>query len=106
MIAEYKQIKIHQGATGIVRPGWVIDGGHFENPDNHTLIGIVLPENEREYYVPDTVKYLTRGELIARALDIHSRFPMKKPVMTGMGYMNDAEVTQRVNEWCDQKNQN
>lgn len=105
MIAEYKLIKLYAGVTGVVTPGWIIDGGYFKDPDNHTMIGTVLPENEREYYVPDTVKYLTKSELIERVLDIHERHPTSIQLDTVFIDMTSAEITDRVNIWCEARGQ-
>jgi len=105
MIVEYKLIKLYAGVTGMMVPGWVEDGGYFKDPDNYTIIGVVLPETEREYYVPDTINILTREELIIRVLELHSRYPMQMPISTGYRDMTEDEVVVRINDWCNQKEQ-
>jgi len=68
------------------------------------MVGWVLPESDREFYVPDTVTELSRAEFIARSQAIHAATPMTKmnddpgqdPVV-----MTDAEVVAEAGTWYD-----
>ena len=57
-------------------PGFIGDRGHHFNPTDKTFIGWV--EDERDYYVPDSVIVLTKEEFVARQLGIHAASPMLK----------------------------
>jgi len=73
MIVEYKLNKSENG--NMIVPPWVENCGHFFDPITKTYIGFVSSENNREFYVPDTVNYLTVDELKTRVRGI----PMRKP---------------------------
>lgn len=73
MIVEYK---LDAGPHGMVTPYWVKDGGYFQDPDNHTLVGWTPDKPEREFKVPDSVLVLNKEQMISRVLNIHARYPM------------------------------
>lgn len=73
MIVEYK---LDAGPRGMVTPYWVKDGGYFQDPDNHTLVGWTPNKPGREFKIPDSVLTLTQDAFVSRILDIHSRYPM------------------------------
>ena len=95
MIIEYKLHPIPQGGMKI--PDFVTDGGHWQNPDDFTLIGTV-PDGA-EYYVPDTLTILTLEELQARQRAIHAKYPMTKG--TEGDNMTDDEVNAVIKAWVD-----
>lgn len=97
MIVEYK---LDAGPQGMVTPYWVKDGGYFQDPDNHTLIGWTPDKPAREFKVPDSVLVLTREILAARLLSIHSRYPMRD--FEG-NTLSDAQVLDISNAWYDSK---
>lgn len=86
-------------------PDFVGDRGHWFNPGNNTYIGWV--DDERDYYVPDTVASLTKSEFVTRQLGIHATSPFTKPATEGAGpdservEMTDAEVTTQAEAWFD-----
>lgn len=83
-------------------PSWVEDGGYFVDPDNNTLIGWSPDLTDRDYYVPDSVIELNRAGLVARVLDISTRYPAIKPGEDGTRVpVTDEELTAMVNTWCD-----
>ena len=101
-VVEYKLHKVGKNAQRA--PEWVDDGGYWQNPADNTMVGWVLPESDREFYVPDTVTELSRAEFIARSQAIHAAAPMTKmnndlsldPVV-----MTDAEVVTEAGTWYD-----
>lgn len=76
IVIEYKKHLIN-GATQ--NPDWVVQGDFFQNPEDNTFIGVVLPEEERDYYIPDSLITLSRDAVINRCLLIHKKFPYKTP---------------------------
>lgn len=99
MILEYMLIKENDKMRA---PSWVEDGGYFRDPDNFTMVGWTPAEGVREYYVPDTVLKLTLEQLVARVLDINSRYPMKN--MDDV-VLTDEEVIAMVTAWYNSKEQ-
>ena len=95
-IIEYKLHPIPQGGMRI--PDFVTDGGYWQNPDDHTLIGTV-PDGV-EYYVPDTVTTYTLAELQARQRAIHAIYPMKVG-LPDSDDMTDTQVDAAVKAWVD-----
>lgn len=77
-------------------PAWVKDGGMWLDPDNHTYIGFVLDESDREYYVPDTLVELTVAEVKTRVLDINSRYPA---LDEEGAELTEEELTASVDNW-------
>ena len=72
---EYKKVLVNGKP---VDPEWVIHGSFLFDKTNRTLIGLVEEEQNREYYIPDTVVYLTEEEIIQRHLNIHEADPFLK----------------------------
>ena len=61
---------------------------------------IGLGPDSSEYYIPDTVTYLTVAETKTRQLAIHAKYPMQKQ-NEDMSYsdMSDAEVEAEIDAW-------
>tara|TARA_R100000951_G_C2638128_1_gene179957 strand:- start:54 stop:362 length:309 start_codon:yes stop_codon:yes gene_type:complete len=97
MILEYKLIR----EMDVMRaPSWIEDGGHFRDPDNHTMIGWSPDKPAREYYIPSTVIRLTSEELNTRVLNIHSRYPFKDSGLDGsISTLTTDQVTAQVTAW-------
>lgn len=74
-VVEYKMHVINNKG-GATAPLWVDDGGYHTSPIDKTKIGWVLPEADREYYVPDTVTELSKSDFVTRQLAIHAVEPM------------------------------
>ena len=73
-VIEYKLHKV--GPRGQMQaPDWVDDGGYWGNNADHTLVGWVAAEADRENWVPDTVIELSRADFITRAQGIHATTP-------------------------------
>jgi hypothetical protein len=96
MIIEYKLHPVpYRGKKTMKIPDFVTDGGHWGNPDDHTLIGSV-PEGA-EYYVPDTVITYTLAELQTRQLAIHAKYPMRN--LEEDRVLTEEEVKTAVADW-------
>ena len=74
-IAEYK-LHGNPAGKGMITPGFIQNGGYYLNPDDYTMLGFV--DDPAEYYLPDTLVYLTLAEAKARQLAIHAKYPMQK----------------------------
>ena len=96
-IIEYK---LHPAKPmGMKVPDFVVDGGYWNDPDTHTLIG-TIPDGTK-YYVPDTVTEYSLAELQARQRAIHAKYPMTKR-MEGDN-MTDDEVNAVIKAWVDER---
>ena len=99
-VVEYKHHISHMGKIEV--PGWVMDRGYWFNPADHTYLGWVLPEADREYLIPDTVDEKTKAQCAARALVIHHTSPFTDDSIDGTGpAMDSAAVTTMMNNWYD-----
>ena len=96
-VIEYKMNIKENGSLEI--PGYVLDRGNMRNPDNHTFVGWVKPESEREYWVPDTIVELSKEDFVTRGMTIHASYPYKNEDDTDM---TDAEATTMLQAWYDQ----
>lgn len=102
-VIEYK-FQISETGKNVI-PGYVEDRGHWYNPADHTYVGWVKAEADREYWVPDTIEELTKAEMVTRVLGMHAANPMM--VMDSDGtvsetQMTDNEVTTMVEAWYDE----
>lgn len=102
-VVEYKHHINHMGKIEV--PGYIVDRGYWGNPADKTYLGWVLPEADREYYVPDTLTELTKAECVTRALEIHAASPFTiqndaDPEAEATN-MTNAEVTTMIEEWYD-----
>lgn len=115
-VIEYK-LHVINPQKHMQAPHWVIDGGHWHNSVDKTMVGWVPAEADREYYVPDTVTTLTKAELNTRMLAIHATTKYQKrtaverdsngdPIIPEnysdtFEDMTEAEVTTMSNDWYD-----
>lgn len=99
-VVEYKHHISHMGKIEV--PGWVMDRGYWFNPADHTYLGWVLPEADREYLIPDTVDEKTKAQCVTRALVMHHTTPFRNDSVGGDGpAMDSAAVTTMMNDWYD-----
>ena len=96
------EYKLHAPANGVGMsiPPWVHNGGHWYKEADYTMIG--FSPDTTEYYIPDSVDFLTLAELKARQVAIHANYPYK--VMGADGQptaddMTNAQVETMVDEW-------
>jgi hypothetical protein len=99
-VAEYM---LHaQGNTRQV-PDFIGDRGHWFNPSDHTYVGWI--SETRDFYVPDTIEYLTKESFVQRILSIHSVYPYKKRLEDEETReeveMTIEEVTLQAETWYD-----
>jgi len=101
-VVEYKHHINHMGKIEV--PGWVKDRGYWANAADHTYLGWVEAEADREYLIPDTVDTKDKAACVTRALAIHAVTPYKNhsddPESEGTD-MTDAEVTTMIESWYD-----
>ena len=96
------EYKLHAPADGhgMSIPSWVTNGGHWYKGDDYSMIGFA--PDTTEYYIPDSVTFLTLDELKARQVAVHANYPYK--VMDSNGQptaddMTNAQVETWVEEW-------
>ena len=106
-VVEYK-MHVVTNKGGATAPLWVDDGGYHTSPIDKTKVGWVLPEADREYYVPDTVIELSKSEFVTRQLAIHAVQPFQNQPEDSDGQpagdpvdMTNAEVTTEMESWYD-----
>jgi hypothetical protein len=85
-------------------PEWVGDRGHWYDPATETYVGWV--DDVRDFYLPDTVVFLSKEDLVQRVLTMHASSPMMKmdpenPGPDNMVAMTEAEVRTTVEAWYD-----
>lgn len=84
----------------LIIPEWVQDRGHWMNSAN-TFIGWV--DDDREYYIPDSVVNVSKTKLKNRLLAMHAENPfMKDDDLDNPVPMSDTEVTNMSNNWYDE----
>jgi len=99
-VAEYM---LHANGHKREVPNFIGDRGHWYNPTDHTYIGWI--SENRDYYVPDTINYLTKDQFVARSLSIHSVTPFRKRdpngTMEEVLEMTVEEVTAQAEQWYE-----
>ena len=98
-VIEYKFVINHLGKMEI--PGYVEDRGHWHNPDDHTYLGWVPAEGDREYWVPDTIQEKDRDAVIARGIAMHSANTMTYDSDGVEVNYDSAGVTTLMGDWYD-----
>ena len=103
-VVEYKMHAVtNKGGTRA--PLWVTDGGYHTSPIDHTKVGWVEPEADREYYVPNTVNELSKTDFINRQLEIHAINPMVDTRESDGEFidieLDSAQVTTISGNWYD-----
>lgn len=103
-IVEYMLHRNDQGHK--IVPPFIIDGGHWWNPADFTMVGWV--EDQRDYYVPDSLLILTREQFASRILTMHVVNPFIQNNGSGLNLdpsnntpMTDEQVVELANEWYD-----
>ena len=100
-MAKYLEYKLHapMNGHGMSTPSFITNGGHWYNDDK--MISIE-PDEDPEYYVPDTVKVFTADQLKERQVDVHAAAPYKVMGEDGQPTADDmtnAQVETMVDEW-------
>lgn len=108
MIVEYKLEKVRARSDAKKTPIWIDDGGHWYNSINHTYVGYI--RDDVEYYIPSTLKTLTRDSFISRMQTIHATHPLYKPQVNEDGVVDigaeqiaytDEELITAMGSWWD-----
>lgn len=111
-VIEYMMHRIDGGNAKKV-PDWVGSRGHWFRSSDNTYIGWI--DDDRDYFVPDTIVTLTKAEFTTRLLALHSEDPFRKDVLDENGdptydpstghrifeNKTDAEVTAEAEAWYD-----
>lgn len=99
-VAEY-MFQLQNGKKVI--PDFIKDRGHWYNPADHTFIGWI--SDHRDYYVPDSIVYLDKEQLVQRLLKMHATSPFAKFSEPGMELeseiMTELEVREQAESWYD-----
>jgi hypothetical protein len=96
IVIEYK---MHKSGDETSTPDWVLNGGWFLDSRN-TYIGVISHKNDRNYYVPETVREVTKAELLTRLLIIQDSSPeLHKAFVSIEGPLDSSEIESYVNEW-------
>ena len=100
-VVEYMLQRV-SGSSKSEIPGFIGDRGHWYNSADHTYIGWI--DDERDYYVPDTIVTLTKEEFVTRTLAMHAQNPMQKDMENPDAEpvaMTTEEVTTVAEDWYD-----
>lgn len=100
-VIEYMLLR-DNGSHQRFTPGFVKDRGYLQSPIDNSLIGWV--EDDRDFYVPDTIVTLTKEEFVQRQLAIHAKFPIQGTVEEESGeadILTEDEVRAGAEEWYD-----
>jgi len=80
-VVEYMLHRINGGSRRAV-PEFIGDRGHHQSPIDKSFIGWI--DEDRDYFVPDSVVTLTKSEFVTRQLEIHNT--------EGHAFMTEVEV--------------
>ena len=90
-------------------PGFVYDRGHWHNPANDTWVGWVRTKND--FYVPNTLKTLTREDFVLRCIAVHAVQPIVVRSTNAEGPVGpeafttlttEAEIREHAETWYNQ----
>jgi hypothetical protein len=91
-IVEYK---LNITADGVsIHPPYIKSHAFYDSVSN-THLGYVLPESERDYWVPDTLVELTEQEAVDRCVSGN----IARVMNPGDTEMTDSELEQAVRDW-------
>jgi hypothetical protein len=87
-------------------PGFIHDRAHWYNPEDETFVGWV--KSKTDYYVPNTLKQLTKEDFVQRCFRIHAVEPImvfdENSGIPGMGMTaltTEDEVRAHAEKWYD-----
>lgn len=89
-----------QGGKKVI-PDFIEDRGHWYNSADHTFVGWI--RDDRDFYVPDSIVYLSKEDLVQRLLGMHNVNPFAKPTEPGAEAvtMTEVEVREQAEAWYD-----
>lgn len=105
-VVEY-MLHVYDGDHRRHIPGFIHDRGHWYNPSNSTWVG--WTKTNPDFYVPNTLKTLTKEDFVQRCIAIHNVEPIMvpNPDAEGPGLNNfvalttEAEVRAHAEDWYD-----
>lgn len=101
-VIEYMLHRVNGGSRKEI-PGFVGDRGHWMSPIDGSFIGWI--DDDRDYFVPDTIESLTREQFISRQLAIHAQHPFQQEMdptsETPPADLTEQEVTDLMGTWYD-----
>jgi len=105
-VVEYMMHRIEGGSRRAV-PEFIGDRGHWQSPVDKSFVGWI--DDDRDYYVPDSVTSMTKAEFVTRQLGIHNHssgnYKFTTSVEPGSDQtptdLTDAEVTAQAEAWYD-----
>ena len=98
------EYKLHRNEKGnLITPSWMSDGGHYQSSADKSLVGFVPAENERSWFVPDSVKVLTQAEFVARGNALHTANKFQKMDNGELKPMTNAEATSSLTAFYQTK---
>lgn len=85
--------------TGVIHPAWAVNGGYFFNGNSY--VAIIPDDNDRVYFVPDTLVELTKADLLARVIVIQNSETVSDKFvdMNDFHRLSDAELSTYVDAW-------
>jgi hypothetical protein len=95
VIVEYK---LNIDRNGMVYHPPYIKKHAFYDTTTKTYLGAVLPESERDYWVPDTLVEMSLDQAIVRCVE----GTVDRILAPGTTPLTDEELTQIVQEWYTQ----
>lgn len=83
----------------LTTPEFIKDRGYFKNSAN-TFVGWV--DDDREYYVPDTIITLSKTDVKNRVLAIHAESPFRYSGDPDYSQMSNTAVAEMADSWYDE----
>jgi hypothetical protein len=91
-IVEYKLNINNDGVEH--HPAYIKDHAYYD-ATTKTFLGYVLPESERNYWVPDTLVEVTLEQAITRCLS----GDVSRARMPGERVLSNQELTDEITQW-------
>lgn len=98
-VVEYKLHMFEDGS--VYHPKFIHNPGWWYNAENKTYIGLILPSDQRLYYVPDTLTELSKEQLIERAKYIHNNI-IPWVDATGEVHLTETQIEQWIDSWWEE----
>lgn len=100
-VVEYKN-HVFSGDNRKHIPGFIKNPGHWFNKQDKTFIG--WTPTDPDFYVPNTLKVLTKEDLVQRLLALHAIEPLTKldSDQVNIIQVSDEEVQAYAEQWYDE----
>lgn len=87
-------------------PGFIHDRAHWYNPSDETFVG--WTKTKSDYYVPHTLKQLTKEDFVLRCIALNAVQPImvpdpnsQEPGMNMVALATESEVRAYAEQWYD-----